>query len=1147
MYYVPVEHKQMWFMRISLRVDEHLLETSANLLGLTGAEMRGSGLLEGTAAEMMEHMQDRKLRETMDGTDRQSLGTNGAGGGSPSAASPTSLGPNSSLDGNSTDTRSDASLSSVSLLPPAATSGAAKMHAISLMRRNSSLSTIHSTYAPVATQTEHNLPSKQKVQSAKDDTDPSTVVGGLYGRRGAVATLSDQVDVGRNHDTDRIIPWRPSTSDSGSDKGRLSSSSSQSRSINIMSAMYDYQAETEDTHDGASSDYLPFADRRHQPRTSKDSRPHSPPVTGPSIGSPTIVHPRPLPLVHPRPSPFIKEASCRSSLLGPTSLPDSRPHSRGSLDQPKHRHRASAIISPPTNPSTPSNVGGGHVSRQGSILNPYSDDEANLSGVKQSQARTRQSLSKAQQRLAASQQLLKPITRSKESKTPIPLSSISTDAPIRSKDKLRPHSVPRGDDMSQDNQTAETRSLSSAAASSEASINVSENISGRETIGNKNVLAYVAATTENQRAKLRRAARCSVFTALLLFLCWLILLLTSQAEFDSNIRIVDMTWLSCKRNNAVLGISTLALMMNVHGSGLLPESAYHEDMTRLAHYVETLTYIENNVYDFDHMSKESKEFTYKPSIRIRRPVHSTGEVTAFSTITVNLHELVQMIITNGMQLLSLPPSQFNSNSTLYNFFALNAEGPIVIALKQAIVNHIAGLEAVYLKMLTTQVACFLASFLVIVLFLVFEFLPAYRFYTSEMSDGVLVLLALPRAVVKVFIKRYTLALKNQGDEEEGDDLISPGHHVEAIGVVGIKDDESESDASSMTDTSYKEEAVYDAADPNNANRTLASRVSPTRQRHFFTYLTRTRTKVALIGALFFLICAAFAVAFSVTSVDAFRNSQQSAYGLDAACSRNYHFLRHAYEGFAVVTGSGPFSTITSTFVDLGYQLAHSLAYGNEELGLSVNIDSAQSTYLFEHSCSANVAGHHMELNPAQQFEIEPSIAENFRKTCPSYQKGMVSRGLQEVLIIAMTMGDLISQPVYAYGAVKGRNDSHLPRYQNATYEVNSVMYNASLTLAMDYRELAWKYLEPMFSLSTTIYHDTTVNLAKTHANFEVILFGVTCAVLFLVYIFLVHPIYSHLMMTVQQATSMILAVPPDVVMKIPQLSAHIFRRETALQ
>ncbi len=642
--------------------------------------------------------------------------------------------------------------------------------------------------------------------------------------------------------------------------------------------------------------------------------------------------------------------------------------------------------------------------------------------------------------------------------------------------------------------------------------------------GNKTVVAFVVSVIDAFRSRVIRTQRLALLVVASVFACWLALELLSSTNFVQNAHAIDNLLLACHRRSVSQGISTATAVVQDMRLNVVSSASFNVSRSRIRDLVSALSRIESTVYQIDTLSKEATHYFYVPSIPFRTLAGSTQITRIY-----NLRELSEAYLNAVGNLLTAPISEFSM--AFSPFFTVMYNGLVNIpnAYQRAVRFYKDAIPMVYQELWTVQIICLGVALLSLLAFVLYEFRSTLSFVEEGVLSTSLLFLSLPKPVLKLLQKRFATALKNQGDEEEEETLAATS--TKASNLDDLAAEGSESDVSSLTDTSFSEETDVNnkigGVAAGSGNLKLArNRVSAGRQVPLRDMLASLRRGVWLRFAFLFVFFFVYCIVVALLSNSSYSTASKYANDMEASTVRQVSMNANRYYGREKMMGIGHAQELLQTYKDLE-QYMEALPYGDASLGLTGQPNAKQTVHLFDDSCS----------EATNSFVIPTVVRENFNANCKTYRNGVVSRGLQEALLVAFTLAQELQDNKYDRAILAAKvplEPSDVP-----AYPLHSAMYNASHALIDDYDQLVWQYLDPLLVMSTELYHEAALDANSSFQTFHTIFFIACTIALVVIYGVLIHPIFTSLSDIARHSASLFLVIPPDVVLKVPQISRYI--------
>ncbi len=525
----------------------------------------------------------------------------------------------------------------------------------------------------------------------------------------------------------------------------------------------------------------------------------------------------------------------------------------------------------------------------------------------------------------------------------------------------------------------------------------------------------------------------------------------------------------------------------------------------------------------------ARELMFTPSI----PFH-VRQGTDTHVRIYNLQEYIQAYVSSGAAVLSLPVNELNGNISA-SMHMVTANGMMTApgAFERAAVVYKEYADQIYKDQSTVVILVLCAAIIVLVMYLILSAYRTIQYCENLSSDTMLLFLSLPRSVVRLLQKRFVTALKNQGEEDE--ESVELEANNERKGGRN-EDDDSVSDSevsdvsgTSLGDSSYKDATSSIVIGSDVSVTSLARhRVSESRQKTLNEYRRFWRLNISARFFVLLFLAVIYVVVILTYLNNARTTNSNNANDIAASTERQWSLVTARYAARKYLLGlDTEFSRASclSSSANLDTYIS-ALAYGNKHLGLLGSPAPRIAQQLFKNPCVPEVTSNLVGATEKAAY----------KQKCTTFENGLVTRGVQELLIASKLLTQVLSSDIYRMSLAAATNV-----YDNQTvpYQKTDEFYIAATHVLEDYIAMLRDILEPLMVMSTDLYRDEALAANEGLREFYLIFFVCGSIAIALVYVLLVYPFFVSYFESARSANSLLLAIPPDVTMKVPQVSKFV--------
>ncbi len=611
--------------------------------------------------------------------------------------------------------------------------------------------------------------------------------------------------------------------------------------------------------------------------------------------------------------------------------------------------------------------------------------------------------------------------------------------------------------------------------------------------------------------------------------------LVDAAITDNNVALSAQT-LACHRRHLAMNTGLLLpSALSLTSMGFYETSRYAGYLQRLVTSIDIFRSLNAQLYHMLPPTDAAHRFMYVPSLALLTR-HPDGKIVE---LKVNMKEYVELYVRQAAAVATTPLESLTpeASADLYSV-TRNGMETAPVAFERAAVYYQDYVDQIYGDIGLIVIAILVAAIAALLLHLLFSVYRTVVYCEHQSEDVVLLLLSLPRSVVRLIQRRYVTTLRNQGEEEEETlDLNDTGDkraaHDDDFDRMSSSDVSSQSGAHSYDDAVSGTESAPDTALSPNSNdknpRLARNRVSAVRKYSLIEYVRSRRIRIALRFALLFMQAVTYVVVVVVQVNNARISNLDATRDIAASTQRQFALVNARYAARKYMVGID--TQISHDACLAAYETLNkyisALAYGDEQLGLKGNPSPAVAAQLFSNPC----------VLPADSMVIGPTERTAYYQKCSTYRNGFARRGAQELLIVSKLGAKLIASDVYreclAAGLAKNANSTTVP------YQPTDPFYIAARKVLDDYISILRDLSEPIMTIATDIYRDDAHRANEQLRTFLLIFFICGCIIFAAGHLFIFTPVFHALFTSVRTSHALLFAIPPDVATKLPQLSAFL--------
>lgn len=649
--------------------------------------------------------------------------------------------------------------------------------------------------------------------------------------------------------------------------------------------------------------------------------------------------------------------------------------------------------------------------------------------------------------------------------------------------------------------------------------------SNSTTMTNRNVSSFLREATENARERLSRARKIAILCTIIALGGWIGLYVIASTGFESVHQSLELLGLACYRRHLASSMVTTVGALELCQHNIWPKTMFNETRERFVDEIAVFQALESHLYDESAMTPQVKAFVYNPNIVMKRNI---GAIEVVSVM--NLREMSQLFSSACLKVLSTPVEGLTRTLTALYDIMVNGFTSVEDAYRD--VAHVIALEleSGYKNVWTLELVIHLITFICILLYLIIELRPVFIATETASEHVVLLFLGLPRAIVKVLQKRFLVALRNQGEEEDEEVALSNTSAESSRRGLGLDmaDDLSDStentSVSGTSDGKSSDTSSYNSDGAKSGSNVLSMRnVSASRQQALRDLICKKRCTVLTRLLVYVAIFIIYIIVEVVMTSNTHNSTSKYADDMEASTFRQTIVaqLRHHLRERLIGTTPELDAKVEDLFRKVNtYNRA--VLFGDSELQLTGKSDAAQIRYQFDSPCE-----------PLNMIAIPESVRVRFNAECATYRFGMNERGAQETFYSTTLVARQLGSKRYAnawLAALNGVNPA------NITIPLYSEQFNSSVTIDDELRDISISFLEPMMSRSTELYKEAANRSIDSYNTFR-LWFLIGCVIgLVLYHALVINPIFKELHDLFRNCASMFLMFPPDVVMKVPQVS-----------
>ncbi len=668
------------------------------------------------------------------------------------------------------------------------------------------------------------------------------------------------------------------------------------------------------------------------------------------------------------------------------------------------------------------------------------------------------------------------------------------------------------------------------------------------TMTNRNISLFLRDRADHTDKKLSRARKVAFVMTILMFGAWLALYMLTTAALEETDLSTDLLLLACHRYHVSLTIATNADELELCNMGMFNEASCNAARDRLGMNVRILEALEGTLYNERYLSANVQRHVYTPNVNFSRIVSGVPVYRTF-----NLREMAEVFISSGDRVVEAHISELNSTTfaPLYDLLN-NGFSTVPTSFRAAIDFFKTELDAAYAGVWVWEIVIYGIVSVLCVLGAVFELAGPIK--TSEADAHVLIMLflSLPRAVLKAMQRRFSIALRNQGEEEE-EEIV--GGRERRAGRFDSEDDDNFSDTSGDTSLTSQTDEHYSNAssqyrdqassvgggshhgpsqDANAAGSSTSAakqgalarfRVSDLRQQSLRSMIRRQRIVMGLRICLMIGIILSYLIVSIYEANESYQLTLKTSDDLQSSTERQSSLVvsRYHIRRFMI---DAPASSLEAGLnrLDRAMEYNRAVLYGNSTLGLTGDPDPTQLQFQFRNGC-ADIS-----------LDVLPEVVrQDFAKHCATYRGGMNVKGAQETFLTTIVFAQQLATESFSNVLAASLNNPNV----TVPYPVTSDFFLTARELLEEYQVMSRVYAEPMMLYATHLYRiDAEQNMIAYTAFRQSFIIG-ACIVLFFAHIFIFNPIFSQLFERFKSSAAMLLMFPPDVVMKVPHVAKFV--------
>jgi len=728
-------------------------------------------------------------------------------------------------------------------------------------------------------------------------------------------------------------------------------------------------------------------------------------------------------------------------------------------------------------------------------------------------------VSKAQQRIAASAANLidtKSYLKSNKTKGADVGTPDHTDGGLESNPLLG---------LDADNRSVRTDENSVYSDSSAGSSSIAD--AETKMLGNRHILHFIREQTAYNQGIIRRAHVLVLLGVIAVLVVMVAMFVVTKNSIADNEIVTDYLVSACHRR--LLAVNLLGYISALELSRLGFYDAAYFDYAKdvLNNAVVQFRELDAKLYDERLATPEGRDYFLKPSITFYTLTGGNVETRLY-----NLKEYSQAYINAAAASLAIPIERANPEAepSLY-MVVQNALTTVPPAYHKAVVHLKDAVDQIYRNMLRLELVVFCVVVLVAAVLIGWSFIHALQVSQEQSSDVMLLFLSLPKTVVKLLQKRFAAALKHLTDEEEDMEIFEVTKRAGA--QDGKENDEisDDSSVSSMNDSEYTDDSGMQQQELANVNDTsylARHRVAPSRQLQMRASLRRVQviTGIKFGLMLSFLVIYVAVLLTRMESVrieneDATDHLERSVVRTESLVGARYYMRRWPL-GLEPIT-----STKIVEYLEQAENAATELLYHSATLFR----DKAQADQRDFHYTDCCTKLGEVTLEEVPLFEID-----EMKQDCDTYMGGIMANGLQEAFatfilsarrLATPTFYNVIAAALTVNSGVPGLEPPGSPKFE-AVKEYMIGLYT-----------LARVYIEPGLAYSTTLYGQGVHHLNSRFDEFTEVWFACWLSVCAVYYLLIIRPSFNRLHDSVRSSQALLLAIPPDVVMKVPQVNKFL--------
>ncbi len=687
-----------------------------------------------------------------------------------------------------------------------------------------------------------------------------------------------------------------------------------------------------------------------------------------------------------------------------------------------------------------------------------------------------------------------------------------------------------GDDLS--SEQGGDRSTFSVGSGASSSID-----GGNTVMGNRAVIACVKTRVDASHEVLNMSRNLGRVVIVLIGLSLLVSYFIIDTAITDNTAALAAQTLACHRRH--LAVNTGLLLpsaLSLTSMGFYTATNYTRYLRRLEDSITIIRDVNAQLYDALPPTTAAREFMFNPSL-LMFTRHPDGEVVQ---LTVNMKQYSELFVRQATAAATTPLESLTpeASSDLYSV-TRNGLDTAPEAFEKAALYYQDYVDQIYADATMIVIAVLVSAIMVFVFYLVVSVYRTVVHSERSSEDVVLLLLSLPRSVVRLIQRRYVTTLRNQGEEEDETLSLSDVSekrvaHDDDFDRISSSDVSSNSGAHSYDDAVSGTESAPDTALSPNSNdknpRLARNRVATSRKYSLIEYVRSRRIRIALRFAVLLALTVIYVVVVVVKVDDTRASNLDATRDIYASTQRQVAVInaRYATRNYMVGIDTQDSRAAGLAAYDTLNKYLSGLVYGDQQLGLKGNPSPAVAAQLYGNPC----------VLPVDSSLVDLLERNAFRRLCSTYRNGFPERGgAQELLIVAKIITRILAAGRYreslAAGLTKNANSTTVP------YQPTDPFFIAARKVLDDYEVILRDLVEPILITATDIYRDDAHRVNEQLRMFLLIFFICGCVAIAVCYLFIINPLFHDLFTSVRTSHALLFAIPPDVATKLPQLSAFL--------